>query len=107
MNNNPNTKHTGRTYISIGEEFRRTIEPINCLLRLILVLVSHERESSGVTSPTAIAMDKHTVQINESTNGKSTPGTYTKALPNPILHTTQPAYTSHTGQHPNRRMKQP
>ena len=73
VNNNPISPRKWQTSISRGKELRRTIEPINCLLRLVLVLVPHEREPSGVTSPTAIAVDKHTRIIESRTNQLPTP----------------------------------
>jgi len=41
----------GDHHHDLSPVYHSPIEPINCLLRLVLVLVPHEREASGVTSP--------------------------------------------------------
>jgi len=41
----------GDHHHDLSPVYHSPIEPINCLLRLVLVLVPHKREPSGVTSP--------------------------------------------------------
>jgi hypothetical protein len=67
VNNNPNSKRTEQTTLYRGQKQKPTIKPVNSLLRLVLVLVPHERKPTRVSIPTIISghAHKHT-QISKS-----------------------------------------